>query len=90
MRAVRHGVGEERALANLAQDAPKGVQEEEELLQQARDLGRYPKESTHDVLEQQLANKLRKAKKANHLSHPALKTLQQAENHERPMKVDLV
>ena len=44
----------------------------------------------HDVVEQQLANKLRKAKKANQLSHAALKTLQQAESHERPMKVDLV
>ena len=59
-------------------------------MQQARDLGRYPKESTHDVLEQQLANKLRKAKKANQLSHAALKTLQRAQSDERPMKVDMV
>ena len=44
----------------------------------------------HDVVERQLANKLRKAKKANKLSHAALKTPQQAESDERPMKVDLV
>ena len=33
----------------------------------------------HDGVERQLANKLRKARKANKLSHAALKALQRAE-----------
>ena len=58
----------------------------EELLQQVRDLGRYPKESRRDAAERHLAEKLRRARKAMQLSpeqEAELKALEQAESDVR-------
>ena len=44
------------------------VPKTEELLQQVRVLGRYPKESKRDVVERQLAEKLRRARNAMQFS----------------------
>ena len=58
----------------------------EELLQQVRDLGLYPKESRRGSAEQQRAEKLRRARKAKQFSpeqEAELQALQQAESDAR-------
>ena len=65
----------------LQQRAAVRIVKAEEMMQEVRGFGRYPMESRQDVRERQLADKLRKARKANRIS-PAqeaeLQVLQQA------------
>ena len=47
----------------------RGAQKAEEILQQVRDLGRWPKENAgRSIGERQLAEKVRRARKAKHFS----------------------
>ena len=55
----------------------------EELMQQVRDLGRYPKHSKRDVVEMELAEKLRKARKAKQFSPEQEAELQARKRQER-------
>ena len=55
----------------------------EELMQQVRDLGRYPKRSKRDVVEMELAEKLRKARTAKQFFPEQEAELQARKRQER-------
>ena len=78
---------QEAELKALQQAEQQAEQKTEVLLQQVRDLGRYPKENARRSLaERQLAEKIRKARKAKQLSpeqEADIKALQQAESDAR-------
>ena len=74
------------ALRLASQGAEDLVRRAEELMQQVRDIGHYPKESRRGSAEQQLAEQIRRARKAKQFSpeHEAeLQALQQAERDAR-------
>ena len=66
-----------------AEKMEKLRQKLEELMQQVRDLGRYPKHSKRDVVEMELAEKLRRARKAKQFSPEQEAELQARKLQER-------